>query len=85
MTLDKTPVPPIMDGFEFKQREEPINWRTIASMDVDRIIKTVIINSNAQRDIPALQSIVDNLTFCNISGNFGKITKKSFKMWIRVI
>jgi hypothetical protein len=49
MVLDKTPFPPAMDGFEFKVRMEPVDWRTIASIDIDRIIKTVITAINTRQ------------------------------------
>ena len=37
------PMPPAMKGFEFRQRRDAIHWRLLASMDVDKIVKNVII------------------------------------------
>lgn len=34
-------MPPAMNGFEFKQRREAINWRLLSSVDVDKIIRQV--------------------------------------------
>ncbi|ESO83867.1 hypothetical protein LOTGIDRAFT_236380 [Lottia gigantea] len=45
-------------NFAFKKRFEHIDWRKIASIDVDQISRTL--------DFNALQENIMNLTFCNI-------------------
>ncbi|XP_055954593.1 cilium assembly protein DZIP1 [Patella vulgata] len=45
-------------SFSFKKRFEHIDWRKIASIDIDQISRTL--------DFNALQENIMNLTFCNI-------------------
>ncbi|KAI8912098.1 hypothetical protein DFJ77DRAFT_512157 [Powellomyces hirtus] len=57
---EKNAPPPVMAGFYFRRRRERLNWRLLASMNVDQIMKEV--------DIKALQDIMENLTFCDLEG-----------------
>lgn len=45
-------------SFAFRKRYERIDWRRIASVDVDQVARTL--------DFSALQENIMNLTFCNI-------------------
>lgn len=45
-------------SFAFRKRYERIDWRRIASVDVDQVARTL--------DFNALQENIMNLTFCNI-------------------
>ena len=45
-------------GFAFRKRFERLDWRKIASVDVDQISRTLDFNS--------LQENIMNITFCNI-------------------
>ncbi|KAI9351379.1 Iguana/Dzip1-like DAZ-interacting protein N-terminal-domain-containing protein [Obelidium mucronatum] len=47
-----------MAGFYFKRRSERLDWRLLASLQVDRVQREV--------DIPALQEIMENITFCDV-------------------
>ena len=40
-----TTMPPALAGFEFRQRRDTINWRLLSTVDVDKIVKNVIITS----------------------------------------
>ncbi|KAJ3065011.1 Zinc finger protein dzip1, partial [Quaeritorhiza haematococci] len=50
--------PSAMGGFYFRRRTDRLNWRTMASIQVDRIVREV--------DIASLQEVIDNVTFCDI-------------------
>lgn len=45
-------------SFSFRKRFERVDWRKIASVDVDHISRTL--------DFNALQENIMNITFCNI-------------------
>ena len=45
-------------GFSFRKRVERVDWRRIASVDVDTIARTL--------DFTTLQDNIMNLTFCNL-------------------
>ncbi|XP_014676832.1 PREDICTED: zinc finger protein DZIP1L-like [Priapulus caudatus] len=45
-------------GFMFRKRTERLDWRLLASVDIDRIAREV--------DLTALQDNISNITFCNI-------------------
>lgn len=47
-------------GFAFRKRFEKIDWRRIASIDIDSVARTL--------DFNALQDNIMNITFCNIEG-----------------
>lgn len=50
---------PSMNGsMIFKKKSMRIDWRKIAGVDIDRIIRDVDINT--------LQENIDHITFCNI-------------------
>ncbi|KAI8822558.1 uncharacterized protein EV422DRAFT_566237 [Fimicolochytrium jonesii] len=51
-------LPAVMAGFYFKRRRERLNWKLLASLNVDQITKEV--------DIKSLQEMMENLTFCDI-------------------
>lgn len=45
-------------GFAFRKRVERVDWRKIASVDIDHIARTL--------DFTTLQSNIMNITFCNL-------------------
>lgn len=45
-------------NFAFRKRYEKIDWRRIASIDIDTVARTL--------DFNALQDNIMNITFCNI-------------------
>ena len=45
-------------GFSFRKRVERVDWRKIASVDVENISRTL--------DFTTLQDNIMNLTFCNL-------------------
>ena len=47
-------------SFAFRKRFERIDWRKMASIDIDHIARTL--------DFNALQENIMNITFCNIEG-----------------
>ncbi|WAR28897.1 DZI1L-like protein, partial [Mya arenaria] len=47
-------------GFAFRKRYEKIDWRRIASIDIDNVARTL--------DFNALQDNIMNITFCNLEG-----------------
>ncbi|KAJ3060290.1 Zinc finger protein dzip1l, partial [Rhizoclosmatium hyalinum] len=47
-----------MAGFYFKRRTERLDWRLLASLQVERVQREV--------DITALQEIMENITFCDV-------------------
>nr|KAJ3419335.1 Zinc finger protein dzip1 [Polyrhizophydium stewartii] len=55
------PGPPdsaLIDGFFFRRRRERLNWRMLAAIDPDQVMKDV--------DIESLQEVMENVTFCDI-------------------
>ncbi|KAI8921456.1 Iguana/Dzip1-like DAZ-interacting protein N-terminal-domain-containing protein [Entophlyctis helioformis] len=48
----------LLDSFFFRRRRERLNWRMLAAIDADRVMRDV--------DVPALQEIMENVTFCDI-------------------
>lgn len=52
-------------NFAFRKRYERIDWRRIASIDVDQVARTL--------DFNALQDNIMNLTFCNIEAELVSI------------
>jgi hypothetical protein len=46
------------NSFYFRPRRERINWRFLASIQLDRVIRDV--------DIQILQEIMENITFCDL-------------------
>lgn len=52
------PSPGKNGGFAFRKRVERVDWRKIASVDVDQISRTL--------DFTTLQSNIMNITFCNL-------------------
>ncbi|CAN7985344.1 unnamed protein product, partial [Ixodes hexagonus] len=59
-TTDAAPVHPVVSlhGFQFHSRSQKIDWRKIASVDVDKVAREV--------DVETLQNNVAHLTFCDI-------------------
>ncbi|KAJ8329817.1 hypothetical protein O5D80_002011 [Batrachochytrium dendrobatidis] len=51
-------ITPLIEGFHFKRRRERLNWRMLASVNVEKIMEEL--------DIDALQDIMKNITFCDI-------------------
>jgi zinc finger protein DZIP1 len=60
-------------SFAFRKRYERIDWRRVASIDVDQVARTL--------DFNALQDNIMNLTFCNIEAELVSIFKR-FSMTI---
>jgi hypothetical protein len=56
--------------FEFKSRNGRLDWRRIASIDLDLVKR----DSNIQ----VLQDNIDNLTFCNIDSEFSNEIDPNF-------
>ncbi|RKO89786.1 Iguana/Dzip1-like DAZ-interacting protein N-terminal-domain-containing protein, partial [Blyttiomyces helicus] len=54
----RSALPPVMQGFYFRKRRDRLNWRLLASVQVDRIMKEV--------DIGCLQEIMENITYCDV-------------------
>lgn len=49
---------PLRDHFYFKERRGRIDWRLIATVDVNRVAR--------EADIDTLQALIENLTFADI-------------------
>lgn len=45
-------------AFAFRKRWSPVDWRTLASTDVDRIARDM--------DVKMLQENIANVTYCNV-------------------
>ena len=52
-------------GFSFRKRVERVDWRKIASVDVDNIARTM--------DFSTLQANIMNVTFCNLEAEMVKL------------
>ena len=53
-------------GFAFRKRYERIDWRKLASVDVDHISRTM--------DFNALQENILNITFCSIESELVSVS-----------
>ncbi|CAN7986311.1 unnamed protein product [Ixodes pacificus] len=64
-TADAASVRPVasLHGFQFHSRCQKIDWRKIASVDVDKVAREV--------DVDSLQKNVVHLTFCDIDNELG--------------
>lgn len=51
--------------FAFRKRYEKIDWRRIASIDIDTVARTL--------DFNALQDNIMNITFCNIEAELVRV------------
>ncbi|KAL2912149.1 hypothetical protein HK105_208350 [Polyrhizophydium stewartii] len=69
----------LIDGFFFRRRRERLNWRMLAAIDPDQVMKDVrsvpcrlaacgrmTADSTDQVDIESLQEVMENVTFCDI-------------------
>ncbi|XP_066520884.1 cilium assembly protein DZIP1L [Hoplias malabaricus] len=51
---------PLPQPFHFRSRTETVDWRRMASLDVDRVTR--------EMDISVLQQFITAVTFCNVDG-----------------
>lgn len=65
-------------NFAFRKRYEKIDWRRIASIDIDAVARTL--------DFNALQDNIMNITFCSIEAELvshNKMNLSSDVLWLR--
>ena len=53
--------------FTFRKRWSPVDWRTLASIDVDRIARDM--------DVKMLQDSIVNVTYCNVLSEVGTLSE----------
>ncbi|KAJ3246644.1 Zinc finger protein dzip1 [Chytriomyces hyalinus] len=63
-------------GFYFKRRTERLDWRLLASLQVDRVQREV--------DILALQEIMENVTFCDLDSEDIRYVDPNFVKLIKI-
>jgi hypothetical protein len=52
-----------LDDFYFKPKRKQINWRVLASINVDDLVR--------ENNVEILHSIIENITYCDIEDKGG--------------
>ncbi|MFX8523839.1 hypothetical protein ABTM10_20370, partial [Acinetobacter baumannii] len=66
-----------VQDFFFRRRSGKLNWNSICSLDLDRVVSTV--------DIDSLQLIVENITFADVNENdFYHMSDSNFIQLFRI-